>query len=342
MLRNVNPMNQTPTKELCVSPEEQGVKLLRFLEYRLENNDSKAMLHKWIRSGQVRINGKRSKPFDTLLAGDLIRIPPFAVPKIYKPVPKAISQERKRLSPEKLPSPLPLGQDLPIIAATEKFMILGKPVGLAVQGGSSLQDSITHRLRSAYADSAFVPAAVHRLDRQSSGLVVVGRTQHALQELSAIFACTDLLEKYYLAVVKRHWPYTSPMLLLDQLGKITRDNFESMGTLFQGRTAPLPIEEDTGSFLEHLIIPEEFNSCAIATPLKQTVWQNHPVSLLRIQLITGRKHQIRVQLSSRGFAILGDTRYGGLPAEHLFLHAQSIKFPDGQEYSLEPEWLGLF
>ena len=144
---------------LQVTEAEAGQKLLQFLSRRFD--EPQGVLHRWIRTGQVRINGGRAKPFDRVALNDEIRVPPFA---------GAGSQPDSPSSPLSA-QPLP-----PIVAETDDVIVFCKPSGLPVHPGTGHTDSLTTRLEAAFAGSPFIPAPVHRLDRDTSGLLRVGTT----------------------------------------------------------------------------------------------------------------------------------------------------------------------
>ncbi len=329
------------TKELCVSQEEQEVKLLRFLETRLSAEHSKTMLHKWIRTGQVRVNGKRCKPFDLLFLNDLVRIPPFAKSR----QPESLHVQGALVNVPNEPTTimhtavqagsLLLGSDLPVVGCTEEYFVVNKPAGLAVQGGTGIVDSVAKRLQRAFAGCFFTPAAVHRLDKQSSGLLLIGRTQRALRTLSQMFTTSWQVEKHYLAVVQGQWKNLSPMLLFDKLEQKRQGSAEFVSPAIAGASALIEenLQQQVKSFTA-----KGFNAVSIVKPVRAYCFAGKPATILDVQILTGRKHQIRVQLASRGHAILGDTRYTGLKAERLYLHASRLKLPDGSCYTSEPPW----
>lgn len=423
-------MEQHPPSLLTVTPEEAGGKLIRFLERRLEGGFPPAMFHKWIRTGQVRVNGKRAKPFFPLAAGDQVRLPPFALPRSFagESAPSSPCGEGSLaadtssfppggafgISPCPQPvcaacgaaSPPFLGTDVSVVAMTADMLVAAKPAGLAVQGGSALTDSLALRLAKAYAHQPFTPAPVHRLDRATSGLVVIGTTHAGLQRLSALFAAPQGLHKEYLAVVRGHWPH-GPSLLSDTMEKGQERGFERMAVVRAGGMLTVAPEaaqglfqvcgqglcpvggagaathqggdglashpqkqapdaaihshgEEAGAFARRgeegedarspeFPLPELSPGCnahcvvvclrhgAVRPPKGEAI----PASLLRVRLLTGKKHQIRVQLAHRGFPIIGDTRYNGPSFPQLLLHAAALRFPDGFTCTAGPAWAGV-
>ncbi len=349
-------MQTTIISHGLVLPEEHGMKLLRFLERRLAECPPKSVLHRWIRTGQIRINTGRAKPFTVLCAGDTVRLPPFAV---FAPIhvqstvslPKNSSGEGivepARTTPQTScisfikhdPAdpdlqPVLRALNLPVVAVTSDFFIFNKPAGLAVQPGTGQADSVVHRLQAVFAKTAFVPAPVHRLDRHTSGLLLVGRTHQALQQFHRLFAQHGSITKNYYAWVMGSWPHSDTRVLLDFLEKSSSPNGrERIHCYKKGNTVLLPesfIEQDPATWGWRDEKSGYGNACALATPVRQTRYTSGTATLLSIQLITGHTHQIRVQVASRGFPIIGDTKYTGPPFPTLLLHATrlGITYPE--------------
>jgi len=323
------PAVQNAPLTLTVTPEEQGMKLLRFLECRLRGHTPQSMLHKWIRTGQVRVNKGRTGPYHLLEQGDTVRMPPFAVTRQVQASP---------VFPYSGPD---LGPGLRILGQTGDYMALAKNAGLPVQPGSANTDSVVERLRAAFLGEPFIPAPAHRLDKHTSGVLLAGRSHTAQRRLHALFR-ENAVRKEYLAWVPGAWPYKKAVLLQDRLEQqADASGYERMAALPGGRTIELfrtdaPREEEPGQALS-VILP-------VHSP--QVIRE---ATLLLIRLLTGRKHQIRVQLASRGFPIIGDARYGGPVFRPMLLHAFTLALPPergeeeaGPEWSLLPEWPALF
>ena len=395
---------------LEVFASEDGMKLLRFLERRLADQAPGAVLHKWIRTGQVRVNGGRAKPFFRLAAGDQVRIPPFARARELEAA--AGSQEERRRPPEKqghppagadsgpaLSSPdscefslsarnltPALGPDVRVLGHTPHLLVLAKPAGLPCQPGGKGGDSLCARLGSAFAGAAFIPAPAHRIDRHTSGLVAVGLSHAAQRRLHDLFASGGI-RKDYLAWVLGDWPLPGPCLLEDRLARRDVDGREGMAALPGGGMTPLP-EEDAGRktalpAFSAADVPGFAASAALALArlpaeaLPRNLLKisgSHPVApkavsapaesvspgrpgatLLLLRLFTGRTHQLRVQLASRGFPIIGDGRYGGPRFPGMLLHAFALSLPGddilsgqnpvpgmGLDFSLPPAWPAPF
>ena len=367
------PPRSTP---LLVTAAEAGMKLLRFLERRLEEAPPIGALHRWIRTGQVRINGKRCQPFSILAQGDAVRLPPFAVARqladdaVAQPTTgdgnskagscpakaNAVSQHsgNPAVAQPYTVGPQLLGADLPITAVGDDYLLLAKPAGLAVQPGSKQTDSVTARLQAAFGRQAFIPAPVHRLDKPVSGLLLVATTQHGAQRFSAAFAAGNTLCKEYVTVVAGQWPYATPQLLLHTLEKRTlAHGQERMVCVGNGEIRPWndeENEEDRAALLHH--ISQNQLAALVVRPAQQPPCRWHKTALhgtglseatlLYIELITGKHHQIRTQLAHVGIPIVGDRKYGGPAFSHLLLHAFALRLPEGTRHTLAPEWAPPF
>ncbi len=319
---------------LTVSRAEAGQKLLNFLQRRVEAATGE--FHRWIRTGQVRVNGSRAKAFDRVEEGDQVRVPPFAVflpagseTKSEVRTPSAIRPQDRGEAKEKSSS------SLRIVYEDEDLLVIAKPAGLPVQGGTGHSDSIASRLAAERADADFVPAPVHRLDKDTTGLLVAGKTYAAVRLLTDALAGRggEAPRKEYLAWVEGRWPFSpaeGPQELHDFLAKDQKAQ--------RMKTVRGPKQE------------EGQEARCIVTALEARRIPEGPKgrehTLLLVRLITGRTHQIRVQLASRGHAIVGDPWYGKSSNEGLRLHAfrLSLPLPDGKSRTLEllPPWKGAW
>ena len=315
-----------PMHILTVEPTEQGMKLLGFLSRRLENGTNAGELHRWIRTGQVRVNGKRAHAFGRLTAGDAVRLPPFAVPAVLRKTLTASIRSGEMLE-----------NILRVLAATPDFLALEKPVGLVTQPGSKQTTSVADILCRHFAGTAYIPAPAHRLDKATSGILLAGRTHEAQEKLHALFAektggqidgRSDGLMKTYLAWVGGPWPHDRELVMDDHLAK---ESTLRNGRFFESVHA---VAEGTGK-----------RAVSSVRLLETRTTPHGTTSLLSISLMTGRTHQIRAQLATRGVPILGDAKYGGKPFPCLLLHAYRLAFPwNGEQVDLVslPDWPALF
>ena len=288
----------------AVAAAESGQKLLQFLTRRLHLPQS--LLHRWIRTGQIRLNGGRCKPFARVLEGDAVRLPPFAL--------KLSAQTRSKPF-AKRPDALPLP---PLAGRGDGIRVFIKPAGLATHPGTGNADSLTTRLAAANPGAHFLPTPAHRLDKDTSGLLLVAESYAALAALQKAFAERRII-KEYLAWVKGRWNSETPCLLRHQMGKESADGRERMRVV-DGRGR---------------------EGICIVAPLKSSQQK----SLLLIRLVTGRTHQIRLQLAELGHPVLGDGKYG-FPrvsaGDRLMLHACRLVLPDGSTFSALPDWPGEY
>ncbi len=378
---------------LEVHATESGQKLLQYLMRRLSL--PQPLLHRWIRTGQVRVNGGRGKPFMHVQANDMIRLPPFALSMAQSATfdkksphaaeeksaqdfapsttanPAQYFQEKQKntLTPGavhsahaprstllsaspvqpassacgKAPSPLPLP---PIVYEDANIILFNKPSGLPVHGGTGHSDSLCARLEQHFAHAPFKPTPAHRLDKDTSGLICVALSYQALRAAQEVFS-NHSLAKEYVAWVHGTWVHTAktPQLLTHVLGKKTVSNFEKVHVLS-------PSHKDARQTNKEDIEGKEAKSlvhCLARTP---------KYSLMHIRLITGRTHQIRVQLAAEGHSIVGDEKYNVAVPQHaqetqgqnrLLLHALRIHFPQsldstclkalaGKEFAALPPW----
>ncbi|MDR0239541.1 MAG: RluA family pseudouridine synthase [Deltaproteobacteria bacterium] len=287
---------------LTVRAEEAGQKLLQFLARRL--GLARNMFHRWIRTGQVRRNGARAGAFDRVAAGDNIRVPPFAL-RMAGVLEQGAGGEFSRM---------PLAPLLEIVAKLPDLLVVNKPAGLPVQPGSGHTDSVASRLAAHFAHLPFKPTPAHRLDKDSSGLLLAATSYERLRALHDAFALRTL-KKTYLAWVEGAWTEDGLCTLRDLLEKAGAPGLEKVRS-GQGREA----------------------LCEVACLRKEA-----RRSLLCIHLLTGRTHQIRAQLSTRGHPVCGDVKYGAHPRRGgLLLHAFSVALPDGERFICPPPWTGIW
>lgn len=318
---------------LIVTRSEAGQKLLNFLSRRVDAGSGE--LHKWIRSGQVRVNGGRAQAFDRVDQGDAVRVPPFAALREVentRPTPPAGSRTAGR-TPGEADRP-----ELRVVYEDDDLLVLNKPAGLPTQGGTGHADSVAARLARLYAAADFVPAPAHRLDKDTSGLLAAGKTYAALRGLTDALAGRGGVPpvKEYLAWVWGAWPHPGVMELRDRLTK--DEERRRMIAAPQTGLRPDGPAGQKGREARCLVAPA--NACA------GRAVDGAPVSLLLIRLLTGRTHQIRVQLAARGFPLVGDAKYGH-PSQDAHLRTGGLKLhafrlilpaPAARTVEIPPDW----
>ncbi|MGF1725522.1 23S rRNA pseudouridine(955/2504/2580) synthase RluC [Photobacterium nomapromontoriensis] len=273
-----------------ISDDFAGQRIDNFLRNRLKNVP-KSMIYRIVRKGEVRVNKKRIKPEYKLQDGDLVRVPPVTVPEKEEQAP--ISTKLDKVAE----------LESCIIFEDDHMLILNKPSGTAVHGGSGLKFGAIEALRALRPDARFLEL-VHRIDRDTSGILLVAKKRSALRKLQEQFR-NKTVQKYYFALVMGEWKasckkVTAP-LLKNEVNSIVRVN-------------PNGKPSDTRfKVLERLD--------------QSTLIQASPV--------TGRTHQIRVHCQYAGHPIAWDDRYGDprfdaftkkVGLDRLFLHAANIKF----------------
>lgn len=250
----------------------------------------KSHVYRILRSGEVRVNGGRAKPDYRIQTGDELRLPPvrIAEPAAWAMPPVSAALERA------------------ILFEDEHLLALDKPAGLAVHGGSGISFGVIEQLRGQRPQARFLEL-VHRLDRDTSGVLLLAKKRSALTALHAELR-EGRVKKYYLALVKGVWRNKKQVVRL-KLHKYLQASGER-------RVAVKDDGQDAHTVFE----------------LKRT-WREF--SLLQAELKTGRTHQIRVHLAHLGFPIAGDDKYGDFELnkalarggmKRMFLHAASVGF----------------
>jgi 23S rRNA pseudouridine955/2504/2580 synthase len=281
-----------------VGEDEAGQRLDNFLLARLKGVP-KSHVYRLLRKGEVRVNKGRAKPDYRLAEGDEVRLPPVRRPEADAPTPRGRSAGLRL-------EPLILHED-------DRLIVLDKPTGLAVHGGSGLSHGVIEALRAARPEAPYLEL-VHRLDRETSGCLLIAKRRSMLRVLHGLLR-EGRVEKRYLALVKGRWEL-GEVRLEDRLRKTVRGG-ERVVTV-----------DETGKTAASIFRPVEIGSAA---------------SLLEVRIMTGRTHQIRVQAAEAGHPLAGDERYGDreynrrmkeLGLERLFLHAASV----GWEDPVSGEW----
>lgn len=282
---------------ISVTQAEAGQKLLQFIERRLGGAVPRAAIMRWIRKGQVRVDKGRKKPFDRVFLGQAVRIPPYYQDSAFD-----------RPEPENLPlnAPTPLS----IAYEREGLLAVAKPKGLAVHGGQGHTDSVVARLSAMFPKADFPPTLCHRLDRDTSGLLLVATTYECLRTMNDHFSA-GTIQKLYLAWVAGTWPNGQIQDMTDVLEKQRPNGREKMVT-GSGKAAHAQV---------------------------LCLRSGEQQSLLAIRLLTGRTHQIRVQLASRGYPVVGDGKYGKPDSAGFKLHCYCMKLPE-ETLCLAPSWHG--
>ena len=281
---------RTQVQFVDIDEDMAGQRIDNFLRNQLKNIP-KSMIYRIVRKGEVRVNKKRIKAEYKLKAGDLVRIPPVTIEeKTEENVP---STKLNKVS----------GLEQCIIYEDDHMLILNKPSGTAVHGGSGLKFGAIEALRALRPDARFLEL-VHRIDRDTSGILLIAKKRSALRHLQAQFR-EKTVQKYYFALVMGEWKNSCKVvnapLLKNEVNSIVRVNPNGKASETRFR------------------VLEKFKDA----------------TLVQASPITGRTHQIRVHTQYTGHPIAWDDRYGDrrfdaytskVGLDRLFLHAANIKF----------------
>lgn len=248
----------------------------------------KSHVYRILRSGEVRVNGGRVAPTYKLRDGDDVRIPPV------------------RMASQESPAPVPAGEPLPVVYEDGDLLVVDKPAGLAVHGGSGVSFGVIEQLRRQRPEARFLEL-VHRLDRETSGLLIVAKRRSALTALHDMMR-EGRVEKRYLTLVSGRWLNPLQHIKAALHKYLTPEGERRVSVHRDGKPA-------------HSIVR------------LQRRWQS--ASLVEVELKTGRTHQIRVHLTHQGFPLCGDDKYGDfalnkqlerLGLKRMFLHAARLCF----------------
>jgi 23S rRNA pseudouridine955/2504/2580 synthase len=281
----------TRVRKVQIDAEGAGQRIDNLLRRELPGVP-KGRLYRLLRRGEVRVNGGRVRAEYRLQTGDEVRIPPVRV----------------RARPEEPRAGLAGTLVERVLYEDKRLLVLDKPSGMAVHGGSGISHGVIELLRHARPELKDL-SLVHRLDRETSGCLVLAKRRSALRELHARFR-EGLVEKNYLGLAVGDWQFGNQ--LIDK---------------------PLLVQNRKGGE-RHVIVSPEGKPAQTRVALSRTFGK---YSLLQCRPQTGRTHQIRVHLQSFGHPLVGDERYGDAEENkrarkfgltRLFLHAQSIAFPD--------------
>lgn len=282
---------KTGVRKVAISSDDAGQRVDNFLRRHLPGVP-KSRVYRLLRRGEVRVNGGRVRADRKLVEGDEVRIPPAHIDKAGAPPPQSRVNDLSDC----------------VLFEDKYLLVVNKPGGVAVHGGSGISHGVIELLRAARPELKDL-SLVHRLDRETSGCLVLAKRRSALRALHEMFR-EGRVEKNYLALVAGDW----------QQGEQLID-------------APLLVTNRRGGE-RHVLVHADGKPAATRVRLSR----KHGIySLMQCQPQSGRTHQIRVHLAAAGHAIVGDERYGNPDTnakayahglKRLFLHAQSISFPD--------------
>jgi 23S rRNA pseudouridine955/2504/2580 synthase len=267
-----------------IGDEADGQRIDNYL-LRVCKGVPKSHVYRILRSGEVRVNSKRVGPEYRLQPGDEVRIPPLKLGAEQKPA-------------------VPIGREYRIVYEDDGLLVVDKPAGMAVHGGSGVSFGVIEQLRRQRPQARCLELA-HRLDRETSGLLLIAKKRSVLTALHDLFR-EGRIEKRYLALVKGRWREPLRHIRLSLHKYLTDEGERRVSVSQDGKAA-------------HSIVR------LVAR------WQNF--SLVEVELETGRTHQIRVHLTHLGYPLCGDDKYGDFALNkalqkqglnRMFLHAAKL------------------
>lgn len=319
--RGIDPVtepDETPVRAAAVPPGGRGVVKVTVREgedgQRLDNwlirelrGAPKSLVYRLLRKGDVRVNGKRAKPDSRVATGDEVRLPPMKA----APGPEAEGAAGPRKAPRSLVDTI----ESAVVFEDDRFLAIDKPSGLAVHGGSGLSFGVIEALRASRPKEDL--ELVHRLDRDTSGLLLVARDKGSLRIAHALIR-EGQMEKQYLALLLGNWPHGTKLI-----------------------DAPLATQNRQGG--ERVVKVAAHGKESRSTFIPVDFFGNI-ATLMQVQIDTGRTHQIRVHAAHAGHPVAGDDKYGTREANQplidagltrMFLHAQTLSFewPGGKQYA---------
>lgn len=308
-MNSVKPSMFSGVHFVTIDSERENQRLDNFLLHYF-NGVPRSHIYKMVRKGEVRINKKRASAASRLHRGDIIRLPPVRfTPNHYNVLlNQADYQQLKQLTTQ-------------CLFENDSLLVFNKPAGLAVHGGSTVTNGVIELLRSNFALEAVPQAAsfyasrkklelIHRLDQDTSGCLMVAKNRAALHQYQSCFKQREI-SKHYVCLLHGHLPENHTIV-----EQPLQDNVEIGGE-------KLVVVDSQGkpARTEFTVLQRFADAC-----------------LVKVKLITGRKHQIRVHSRFLGHPILGDKKYGDKAANsamrdkglrRLFLHAAELQFPVG-------------
>ena len=299
-------------RSFTVADDDDGIRLDRWFKRHMPDA-SFNIVSRWARTGQLRLDGKRVAPGDHIAAGQVIRVPPLEAPAPEKKAAKP-KRERVALSPEdqELIESMVLHKDRAAI-------VLNKPPGLATQGGTKTEHHVDGLLDGIQYEAEGRPKLVHRLDKDTSGVLLLARSSGAAAHFAKAFSSRTARKLYWALVV-------------------------GVPSIEDGMVE-LPIAKQPGTGGEKMHVDEKEGSPA-RTRYRVIERAGNRACWVELQPYTGRTHQLRVHLAAIGHPIVGDGKYGGAEAflsgtisRKMHLHARRLRVdhPDGGQIDMRAE-----
>jgi len=281
-------------RQFTVADDDDGIRLDRWFKRHLPTANFN-LVSRWARTGQLRLDGKRADPGDRITTGQVIRVPPEEPAKAPRP-----KRERAPLSQDQIDFATAL-----VIHRDSQALVINKPPGLATQGGSGTTEHVDGLLDALQFDAESRPKLVHRLDKDTSGALLLARTTRAAAAFSKSFSSRTARKIYWALVI-------------------------GVPPVEQGEI-DLPLAKQPGSGGEKMHVDQK-EGAAARTRYRIIERAGNRAAWLELQPLTGRTHQLRVHLAAIGHPIVGDGKYGGKEAfltgaisRKMHLHARRIR-----------------
>ncbi|MEH3037270.1 MAG: RluA family pseudouridine synthase [Sphingomonas adhaesiva] len=296
-------------RQFTIAPDDDGIRVDRWFKRHLDAT-SFTTVAKWARTGQIRVDGARVAPGDRLQSGQVLRIPPA------EPVRGDVRPERTR--PALTADEEAFAREM-VIHKDAQALVLNKPPGLATQGGTKTTQHVDGLLDALQYEAEGRPKLVHRLDKDTSGALLVARTSRAAAFFAKTFSGRSAKKVYWALIV-------------------------GVPSIDDG-TIDLPIAKQPGTGGEKMHVDEAEGSPA-RSRYRVIERAGNRAAWVELQPFTGRTHQLRVHMAAIGHPIVGDGKYGGPAAfltggisRKMHLHARRIRVdhPDGGEIEVTAE-----
>ena len=307
--RTDSPRTEGDVRQFNVGADDDGIRLDRWFKRHLPDT-SFTTVAKWARTGQLRVDGARATPGDRIVAGQTIRVPPA------EPVREDAPQKRERppLSEEQTDFIREM-----VIHRDKQAIVINKPPGLATQGGTKTHEHVDGLLDGLQFEGESRPKLVHRLDKDTSGALLIARTTRAAAFFAKAFSSRSAKKTYWALIV-------------------------GVPSIEDG-TIDLPIAKQPGSGGEKMHVDEAEGALA-RTRYRVIESAGNTTAWVELTPHTGRTHQLRVHMAAIGHPIVGDGKYGGQAAfltggisRKMHLHSRriAVDHPDGGKIDIQAE-----
>lgn len=293
-------------RQFVVEPDDDGIRLDRWFKRHLPDA-SFNVVSRWSRTGQLRVDGKRATPGDRLTAGQAIRVPPADPTAAANARPV---RRRRELTEDEMEFALSM-----VIHKDDAALVINKPAGLATQGGTKTENHVDGLLDALFFELDNRPKLVHRLDKDTSGALLLARTSRSAGHFSKAFSSRTARKVYWALVVG------VPDIA---------DGF-----------IDLPIGKQPGSGGEKMHVDEQ-NGQSARTRYRIVERAGNTCAWVELQPYTGRTHQLRVHMAAIGHPIVGDGKYGGKDAfltgtisRKMHLHARRLRIDHPQGHQID-------